>query len=164
MTEKRRTRYLMNFGYRTLAQRLSCPAISGPPEISVPSSGLFAADKLTKENPQILRRTIRAVLEGNGILTANGDQTVQLGRRATRQKWQWQKPRSNSYSSTLLPLVLIETTTVYSDNFFTRLTTSFGWFITSRICASTSAPGSAWRSRRRFFASWATSGSPNVLR
>jgi ABC-type nitrate/sulfonate/bicarbonate transport system substrate-binding protein len=33
-------------------------AISGPPEIGVPSSGLFAADRTIKENPQVLRRTI----------------------------------------------------------------------------------------------------------
>ena len=48
-----------------MLQQMGLKAISGPPEIGVPSSGLFAADRLIKENPQILRRTIRAALRAN---------------------------------------------------------------------------------------------------
>ena len=40
-----------------MLQQMGLKAIAGPPEVGVPSSGLFAADRLLKENPQILRRT-----------------------------------------------------------------------------------------------------------
>src|SRR6266705_6237851 len=51
-----------------MLQQMGLKAISGPPEIGVPASGLFAADKLIKENPQILRRTIRAALKANRFI------------------------------------------------------------------------------------------------
>ena len=53
-------------------------AISGPPEVGVPSSGLFAADRFIKENPQVLRRTIRAALKANRFLEANREETIRI--------------------------------------------------------------------------------------
>ncbi len=53
---------------------------------------------------------------------------------------------------------------IHSDSFFTLSMTSFGWFNTSRICVSTSAPVSVSRSRRLFFASSIASGSVKALR
>src|ERR1043166_7749502 len=64
--------------YDVQLQNLGLKAISGPPEIGVPSSGLFAADRFIKENPQILRRTIRASLRANRFLEANREETIRI--------------------------------------------------------------------------------------
>lgn len=60
-------------------------AVSGPPEIGVPSSGLFASDKLIKENPQILRRTIRAALKANKFIDANREETIRIMAKSVPQ-------------------------------------------------------------------------------
>jgi len=60
-------------------------AISGPPDIGVPSSGLFAADRLIKERPDILRRTMRALLKANRFLENNREETVRIMSRYVPQ-------------------------------------------------------------------------------
>ena len=57
-----------------------------------------------------------------------------------------------------------ETRHGYSDSFLTRSITSFGWFMTSRICVSTSVPGRTSRSSLVFFASSTTSDSLNAFK
>jgi len=64
--------------YDIQLQNQGLKPISGPPEIGVPSSGLFAADRFIKENPQILRRTIRAALKANRFLKANREETIRI--------------------------------------------------------------------------------------
>jgi ABC-type nitrate/sulfonate/bicarbonate transport system substrate-binding protein len=64
--------------YDLTLQKMGLKAISGPPEIGVPSSGLFASDKLIKENPQILRRTIRAALRANRFIDENREETIRI--------------------------------------------------------------------------------------
>ena len=64
--------------YDVQLQNLGLRAISGPPEVGVPSSGLFAADRVIKENPQVLRRTIRAALKANRFLEANREETIRI--------------------------------------------------------------------------------------
>jgi NitT/TauT family transport system substrate-binding protein len=64
--------------YDVQLQNLGLRAISGPPEVGVPSSGLFAADRAIKENPQVLRRTIRAALKANRFLEANREETIRI--------------------------------------------------------------------------------------
>ena len=61
-----------------MLQQHGLKAVSGPPEIGVPSSGLFASDRLIKENPQILRRTIRAALKANKFIDANREETIRI--------------------------------------------------------------------------------------
>ena len=61
-----------------MLQQQGLKALSGPPEIGVPSSGLFASDRLIKENPQILRRTIRAALKANKFIDANREETIRI--------------------------------------------------------------------------------------
>jgi NitT/TauT family transport system substrate-binding protein len=61
-----------------MLQQQGLKAVSGPPEIGVPSSGLFASDKLIKENPQILRRTLRAALRANKFIDANREETIRI--------------------------------------------------------------------------------------
>ena len=64
--------------YDLILEQKGLKAISGPPEIGVPSSGLFAADRTIKENPQVLRRTIRATLKANRFLEANREETLRI--------------------------------------------------------------------------------------
>ncbi len=64
--------------YDLTLQQMGLKAISGPPEIGVPSSGLFASDKLIKENPQILRRTVRAALRANRFIDENREETIRI--------------------------------------------------------------------------------------
>jgi NitT/TauT family transport system substrate-binding protein len=64
--------------YDLILEQKGLKAISGPPEIGVPSSGLFAADRIIKENPQVLRRTIRATLKANRFLENNRDETLRI--------------------------------------------------------------------------------------
>ena len=61
-----------------MLQQMGLKAISGPPEIGVPNSGLFAADRLIKESPQILRRTIRAMLKANRFIEEHRDETIRI--------------------------------------------------------------------------------------
>jgi NitT/TauT family transport system substrate-binding protein len=64
--------------YDITLERQGLKAIAGPPEIGVPSSGLFAADRLLKENPQILKSTIRALLKANRFIEANRQETLRI--------------------------------------------------------------------------------------
>ena len=61
-----------------MLQNMGLKAVSGPPEIGVPSSGLFASDRLIKDNPQMLRRAIRALLKANSFLEANREETIRI--------------------------------------------------------------------------------------
>jgi NitT/TauT family transport system substrate-binding protein len=68
-----------------MLQQMGLKAISGPPEVGVPSSGLFAADRLIKEHPQILRRTIRAALRANRFIEENREETIRIMTRFVPQ-------------------------------------------------------------------------------
>ena len=71
--------------HNVLLQQMGLKAIAGPPEVGVPSSGLFAADRLLKENPQILRRTLRALLKANRFIEENREETIRIMARAVPQ-------------------------------------------------------------------------------
>jgi NitT/TauT family transport system substrate-binding protein len=76
---------LKNMGYNILA---------GPPEIGLPASGLFTSDRLLKENPQTVRRTLRALVKANRFIAENRQETI-----AVMLKWlpQSQEVASRSY-------------------------------------------------------------------
>ncbi|MGE5215817.1 MAG: ABC transporter substrate-binding protein [Chloroflexota bacterium] len=69
---------LKNMGYNILA---------GPPEIGLPASGLFTSDRLLKENPRAVNRTLRAVVKANRFIAANRQETI-----AVMLKWLPQTP------------------------------------------------------------------------
>lgn len=71
--------------YDLLLEQKGLKPISGPPEIGVPSSGLFASDRAIKENPQVLRRTIRATLKANRFIGENRDETIRIMARYVPQ-------------------------------------------------------------------------------
>ena len=53
--------------------------------MGVPSSGLFASDRLLKENPQTLRRTLRALLRANRFIEENRQETIRIMAQAVPQ-------------------------------------------------------------------------------
>jgi NitT/TauT family transport system substrate-binding protein len=71
--------------YDLQLQNMGLRAISGPPEVGVPSSGLFASDRFIKEKPEILRHTIRALLKANRFLETNREETLRIMTRYVPQ-------------------------------------------------------------------------------
>jgi ABC-type nitrate/sulfonate/bicarbonate transport system substrate-binding protein len=61
-----------------ILQQMGLKAIAGPPEIGVPSSGLFASNVFIKEHPQVLKRTIRAALKANRFIEKNREETIRI--------------------------------------------------------------------------------------
>jgi NitT/TauT family transport system substrate-binding protein len=57
-------------------QKIGFHVLAGPPEIGLPASGLFTSDRLIKENPQVVRRTLRALMKANRFIADNRDQTI----------------------------------------------------------------------------------------
>jgi ABC-type nitrate/sulfonate/bicarbonate transport system substrate-binding protein len=57
-------------------QKMGFQVLAGPPEVGLPASGLFTSDRLIKENPQIVRRTLRALMKANRFIADNRDQTI----------------------------------------------------------------------------------------
>ena len=68
-----------------MLQQMGLKAVSGPPEIGNPASGLFASDRFIKESPQVLRRTIRAMLKANRFIEEHRDETIRIMARAVAQ-------------------------------------------------------------------------------
>jgi ABC-type nitrate/sulfonate/bicarbonate transport system substrate-binding protein len=42
----------------------------------LPASGLFTSDRLLKENPQAVKRTLRALLKANRFIAENREETI----------------------------------------------------------------------------------------
>lgn len=83
---------LKNMGYRVLA---------GPPDVGLPASGLFTSDRLLKENPQAVNRTLRAIVKANRLIAEHRQETI-----AVMLKWlpQTQEVASRSYDVELRAL------------------------------------------------------------
>jgi NitT/TauT family transport system substrate-binding protein len=83
---------LKNLGYNILA---------GPPEVGLPASGLFTSNRLLKENPQVVNRSLRAVMRANRFIAANRQETI-----AVMVKWltQTQEVAGRSYDVELQAL------------------------------------------------------------
>ena len=83
---------LKNLGYNVLA---------GPPEVGLPASGLFASNRLLKENPQVVNRSLRAVVKANRFIAANRQESI-----AVMMKWlaQTQEAAGRSYDVELKTL------------------------------------------------------------
>jgi NitT/TauT family transport system substrate-binding protein len=60
-----------------MLKKMGYPALLGPPEVGLPSSGVLTADRLIKENPQLVRRTLKALLRSHQYILANRQDTIQ---------------------------------------------------------------------------------------
>jgi len=61
-----------------LLQQMGHRIFAGPPDVGMPASGLFTSDRVIKENPQIVKRTIRALLKANRFIEENRQETIHI--------------------------------------------------------------------------------------
>lgn len=60
---------LRQMGYR---------AAAGPPEIGLPVAGMFASDRLLRENPRLALRTLKALLRAHRFILDNKQETIPI--------------------------------------------------------------------------------------
>ncbi|MBM4263009.1 MAG: ABC transporter substrate-binding protein [Deltaproteobacteria bacterium] len=65
-----------------MLRKMGYNALLGPPEVGLPSAGMLTSDKLVKENPQLIRRTLRALLRSHQHILENRQDSI-----ATLLKW-----------------------------------------------------------------------------
>jgi ABC-type nitrate/sulfonate/bicarbonate transport system substrate-binding protein len=61
-----------------MAQKMGGKVLAGPPEIGMPASGMITSDRLIKENPQLVRRGLRAILKANHFIEENRQETIKV--------------------------------------------------------------------------------------
>ncbi len=61
-----------------MAQKSGGKVLAGPPEIGMPASGMITSDRLIKENPQFVRRGVRAILKANRLIEENRQETIKV--------------------------------------------------------------------------------------
>jgi len=61
-----------------MAQRAGVKVLAGPPEIGMPASGMITSERLIKENPQFVRRGLRAILRANRLIEENRQETIRV--------------------------------------------------------------------------------------
>ena len=82
-------------------QQMGYKVLAGPPEIGLPASGLFTSDRLLKENPQGVKRTLRALIKANRFITENRQETIAVMLKSLQQP---QEVASRSYDLELKAL------------------------------------------------------------
>jgi NitT/TauT family transport system substrate-binding protein len=60
-----------------MLQRMGFRAIAGPPEVGLPSAGILTSDRLIKDNPQLIKRSLKALLRSHHYITENKQETIQ---------------------------------------------------------------------------------------
>jgi ABC-type nitrate/sulfonate/bicarbonate transport system substrate-binding protein len=60
-----------------MVKKMGYPALAGPPEVGLPSAGMLTSDRLIKENPQLVRRTLKALLRSHQYILENRQDTIQ---------------------------------------------------------------------------------------
>ena len=61
-----------------LLKRMGFPALAGPPEIGLPVAGVFTSDRFLRENPQVVKRTLKALLRAHQFILENKQETIPL--------------------------------------------------------------------------------------
>ena len=65
-----------------MLRKMGYNALLGPPELGLPSAGMLTSDRLIKENPQLIRRTLKALLRAHAHILDNRQDAIQ-----TLLKW-----------------------------------------------------------------------------
>jgi len=60
-----------------MLKRMGYPALAGPPGVGLPVAGMFTSDRLVRENPQLVRRTIKALLRSHHYILENKQEAIQ---------------------------------------------------------------------------------------
>jgi NitT/TauT family transport system substrate-binding protein len=84
-----------------ILQQMGYKVLAGPPEVGLPASGLFTSDRLLKENPQAVKRTLRALLKANRFIGQNRQETIAVMLKSLPQP---QEVASRSYDLELKAL------------------------------------------------------------
>ncbi len=82
-------------------QQMGYKVLAGPPEVGLPASGLFTSDRLLKENPQGVKRTLRALIKANRFITEKRQETIAVMLKSLPQP---QEVASRSYDLELKAL------------------------------------------------------------
>jgi ABC-type nitrate/sulfonate/bicarbonate transport system substrate-binding protein len=61
-----------------MLKRMGYPALAGPPEVGLPVAGMFTSDRLIRENPQLVRRTIKSLLRSHHYIWENKQESIQI--------------------------------------------------------------------------------------
>jgi NitT/TauT family transport system substrate-binding protein len=61
-----------------MLKRMNYPALAGPPEVGLPVAGMFTSDRLIRENPAVVRRTIKTLLRAHHYILENKTDSVQV--------------------------------------------------------------------------------------
>jgi NitT/TauT family transport system substrate-binding protein len=65
-----------------MLRKMGYNPLAWPPEVGLPSAGMLTADRLIKENPQLVKRTLKALLRSHQYVLENRQETIQ-----TLMKW-----------------------------------------------------------------------------
>jgi NitT/TauT family transport system substrate-binding protein len=76
-----------------MLQRMGFRALLGPPEIGLPVAGMFASDRLIRDNPSLIRRTLKALLRAHQFILENKFETLPI-----MMQWLPQSAEVASYS------------------------------------------------------------------
>jgi ABC-type nitrate/sulfonate/bicarbonate transport system substrate-binding protein len=60
-----------------MLRKMGYNALVGPPEVGLPSAGMLTSDRLIKDNPQIVRRTLKALLRAHYHIVENRQDAIQ---------------------------------------------------------------------------------------
>jgi NitT/TauT family transport system substrate-binding protein len=60
-----------------MLRKMGYNALLGPPEVGLPSAGMLTSDRLIKENPQVVKRTLKALLRAHQYILENRQDTIQ---------------------------------------------------------------------------------------
>jgi ABC-type nitrate/sulfonate/bicarbonate transport system substrate-binding protein len=61
-----------------LLKRMGFPSLAGPPEIGLPVAGMFTSDRLLRENPQLVKGTLKALLRAHQFILDNKQDTIAM--------------------------------------------------------------------------------------
>jgi NitT/TauT family transport system substrate-binding protein len=61
-----------------MAQRMGFKALLGPPEMGLPVAGMFTSDRLIRENPQPVKRTLKVLLRAHHYILENKQESMQV--------------------------------------------------------------------------------------
>jgi len=60
-----------------MLKKIGYNALVGPPEIGLPSAGMLTSDRLIKDNPLVVKRTLKALLKAQLYILENRQETIQ---------------------------------------------------------------------------------------
>jgi NitT/TauT family transport system substrate-binding protein len=60
-----------------MLKKMGFRALAGPPKVGLPSAGMLTSDRLIKENPQLVKRTLKALLRSHRYILDHRQETIQ---------------------------------------------------------------------------------------